>query len=150
MQSSMFARAANSAQILDSRSVEQTNIAPGPSHRRRQKLSRIEPCITRGVRAVVGVPNVFRVICTVAEQMLPATVQAAPRLVTLHQTESQRAVDVIKIRVIEDVVDLPAQLQLALFSDRKVLEDSDVVVERSTESGLDFAACCLSGRALSD
>jgi hypothetical protein len=47
----------------------------------------------------------------------------------LHQAERQRAVNIIKVRVIEDVVDLSAQLECALFSDPKVLEDRDVIVK---------------------
>ena len=38
----------------------------------RQKLILIDPCITRGVRAAVGVPNVVLVCLTTAEQGLVA------------------------------------------------------------------------------
>jgi len=38
---------------------------------------RIDPCMTRGVRALVGVPKVVRVCFTTAVQVFPAAVHDA-------------------------------------------------------------------------
>jgi hypothetical protein len=42
-----------------------------------QKLIRIDPCMTLGVRALVGVPKVVRVCLTTAVQVFPAAVHDA-------------------------------------------------------------------------
>src|SRR5262245_15704574 len=58
----------------DITAVEAILLSPPPQFVN-QKLILIEPCITRGVRAVVGVPKLVRVCRTCAVQMFPAVAQ---------------------------------------------------------------------------